>query len=149
MEDIIKLTEQINGQEVTLEASQQLPVSTDSLIISKVFEKDHNTIKRAIKNLPDFQDRISTSKIALSKYTDARGKVHDLFVVDRKTFTILILGFTGKVAYSYKVQYVDMFDSMEQKLKEQFVKEVNERCSIEVANAKQLLMNEKGEVSLK
>jgi len=56
MEDIIKLTEQINGQEVTLEASQQLPVSTDSLIISKVFEKDHNTIKRAIKNLPDFQD---------------------------------------------------------------------------------------------
>lgn len=95
-------------------------LTTTSLNVSLVFEKQHNDVLRKIDNLTkevpqDFNERNFT----LVSYTDAKGEKRPMYTLTRDAFTLLAMGFTGKKAMQFKLAYIDAFNRMEAELKKQ------------------------------
>ncbi len=53
-----------------------------------------------------------------SSYKDNGGRKRPLYYMDRDGFTLLAMGFTGEKALSWKIKYINAFNSMEEMLKE-------------------------------
>ena len=84
----------------------------NSLIVAKMFGKDHKNVLRSIKNLDCSQD-FWRLNFAPSKYTDDRGKTQPCVMMTRDGFTFLAMGFTGKKAAQFKEAYIKRFNEME------------------------------------
>ena len=97
---------------------------TDSRKIAEVFEKRHDHVIRAIKNLVESAEDNSPQNWGQSKmfiestYKDGSGKSNKLYFMNRDGFTLLAMGFTGAKAMEWKLKYIDAFNKMEQRLKE-------------------------------
>lgn len=90
-------------------------VVTTSLKVAEMFSKRHDNVIVDIRNL------LNTGEISLlnfeeSKYTNDRGKTYPMYLIDRDGFTLLAMGFTGKEALKFKVQYIQAFNKMEAEL---------------------------------
>jgi Rha family phage regulatory protein len=144
----MQLVKHINTTDVLFKHEQGF-TTTNSLDIAEVFEKEHAKVNRTIKNLPDFEERISTAKIVPISYKDNQGRKQTMMELDKETTTLLILSFTGNKAFEFKKLYVQAFDEMEQKLKEQQVKQIKEACDLQVAAAKEMYSNDQGLTSLR
>jgi phage regulator Rha-like protein len=46
-------------------------------------------------------------------YKDSTGKSNPLFVMTRDGFSLLVMGFTGKEALKFKIEYINAFNQME------------------------------------
>ena len=94
---------------------------TTSLKVAEVFEKNHQHVMRDIR---DLEKQISQSKIGraeeklfeLSNYIDAQGKSRPMYLMNRDGFSLLAMGFTGKKALQFKLDYIQAFNKMEEKL---------------------------------
>ena len=88
-------------------------VSTD---VANYFNREHrkilDSIERCLIEQPDL-DR----NFFRSKFVD-RGKKYPCYEMDRRGFSYLILGFTGKKANQFKLDYIDQFDRMEAYLRD-------------------------------
>ncbi len=84
----------------------------NSLIVAKMFGKDHKNVLRAIKNI-DCSEEFSRLNFAPSKYKDDRGKMQPCVMMTRDGFTFLAMGFTGKKAAQFKEAYIKRFNEME------------------------------------
>lgn len=98
------------NQIVTIQHRQAV---TTSVKIAEVFGKRHKHVLDAIevhlqglpeKWRPNFRPR---------DYTDERGKTWKMYEVSRDGFTLLAMGFTGKKALQFKMQYIEAFSKME------------------------------------
>lgn len=92
------------------------PITTSRLIAEK-FTKNHRDILRAIRELEcplDFTER----NFALSEYKDSTGRKLPEYHITKDGFTFLVMGFTGKQASKFKVEYINAFNQMEKQLKE-------------------------------
>ncbi len=85
----------------------------DSLAVAEKFHKRHDTVLRAIDNLRKNVAVESRGMYLLSAYTDAKGEKRKQYLMNRKGFTILAMGFNGKDALEWKLKYSDAFDQME------------------------------------
>ncbi len=99
-------------------------VLTTSINIADFFNKQHKEVLRKIENLKselpmDFWERNFT----LSKYQSKTGKntitENPMYLLTRKGFSFLAMGFTGKKANQFKIAYIEAFDAMEAELKKQ------------------------------
>ncbi len=83
-------------------------MSTD---VAKYFGREHrkvlDSIEKCLIEQPDL-DR----NFFRSKFVD-RCKKYPCYEMDRRGFSYLILGFTGKQANKFKLDYIDQFDRME------------------------------------
>lgn len=104
---------------------------TNSLLVAEKFEKNHSDVVRAIDNLLEKADSSDFQ-------CDAKLNIHDIFysymedvpqpnggikpakryVMNRDGFTLLTMGFTGKKAMKFKLDYIAAFNAMEKKLNE-------------------------------
>lgn len=84
----------------------------NSLMVAKMFGKDHKNVLRSIKNLDCSQD-FWRLNFAPSNYTDDRGKKQPCVMMTRDGFTFLAMGFTGKKAAQFKEAYIKRFNEME------------------------------------
>lgn len=50
---------------------------------------------------------------------DQNGQEYPIFIMNRDGFTLLAMGFTGKKALKFKLDYIAAFNAMEKALKEQ------------------------------
>lgn len=92
------------------------PVTT-SLLVAEKFEKDHKNVMRDIDNL--VKDVLNFEQIFYeSSYPDSYGRSQRMYVMNRDGFTLLAMGFTGKKAMSFKLEYIQQFNRMEQSLKQ-------------------------------
>lgn len=115
------------------------PITTSRLIAEK-FTKNHRDILRAIRELEcplDFTER----NFALSEYKDSTGRKLPEYHITKDGFTFLVMGFTGKQASKFKVEYINAFNQMEKQLKEP--KELSTLELLEIA-----LKNEKEKLAL-
>ena len=94
---------------------EQLVVS--SLQVADDFRKEHKTVLRNIENLAA-QNCITKSMFYEATY-DNRGKKYPMYIMNRDGFSLLVMGFTGKDALDWKLKYIDAFNKMEKKIKEQ------------------------------
>jgi Rha family phage regulatory protein len=86
-------------------------ITTTSVEIAKIFNKEHSNILRDIRSLP--QDNFSLFNFEESEYISLRGQKQPSYNLTRDGFSLLAMGFTGKKAYKWKIQFIDAFNKME------------------------------------
>ena len=102
-------------------------LKTDSLVVAKVFEREHFNLLRDIKNIiasDVYQKRIKngtqcTYELCFRINELANGKKVPYYEMDRQGFEILAMGFTGEKALEWKFKYSDAFAAMEAELLKQ------------------------------
>jgi len=82
-----------------------------SRVIAEKFDKAHKVVIRAVENLMA-QNCAVKPMFVLHKYT-VRGKKYPEYLMNRDGFSLLVMGFTGAEALSWKIKYIDAFNQME------------------------------------
>jgi Rha family phage regulatory protein len=95
---------------------------TSSLRVAEVFGKQHKDVLETVKNLVAEN---SAAKFFAEGTYKSRGKEYPLYFMNRDGFSLLAMGFTGKEALKFKIQYIQAFDSMEATLKQVPVKKLD------------------------
>ena len=97
---------------------QKNKIVTNTHIISKKFKRSHKNIMRAVEILKktDHEDRLNFEPIF---YKDSYGREQKMYSMDRRSFSILVMGFTGEQAMEWKHSFYDAFESMEKILLQQ------------------------------
>lgn len=98
----------------------QNEIYTDSLIVARVFEREHRTVLRDIRELiANAGEMIGLHNFVQSSYINLQGKKQPKFTLTKKALTLLIMGYTGKKAFQIKVNYIETFEKMESYIKNQ------------------------------
>lgn len=95
---------------------------TSSLLIAEKFGKSHDNVLRDIRNL--IQGGVlkndETPMFEETTYINEQNKqAYPMFLMNRDGFTLLAMGFTGKKAMQFKLEYIKAFNKMETIIKEQ------------------------------
>lgn len=109
--------------------SAQGKIVTSSQAVAYYFGKRHDNVISSIRGLLNFKDTqggIPKNGETLKKwfyeyqYTNEQNyQTYPAFLMTRDGFTLLAMGFTGKKALEWKIRYIQAFNEMERKLKEQ------------------------------
>lgn len=92
-------------------------VVTDSLTVSAVFDKRHDSVMRDIRNL-DCSESFNLHNFVEVEYLDERNRSYKKYLIKRDGLAFLVFGYTGKKAAEYKEKYIHAFNEMEKKLNE-------------------------------
>lgn len=90
---------------------------TTSLQVAESFSKKHKTVIRNIENLVA-QNCAAKMMFHKGTYKDKRGKEQPIYFMNRDGFSFLVMGFTGKEAFDWKLKYIEAFNKMEKLLQE-------------------------------
>lgn len=93
-------------------------VFTDSVIVAHYFKKRHDNVIQKIEEIIKMDDSMLLNFKA-TYYTDDRGNRQKKYEMDRKSFAMLAMGFTGKKAFQWKLKFIEAFEFMEQILLQQ------------------------------
>lgn len=93
-----------------------------SRVVAYDFDKQHKHVLEAIENL--IKDMGVAEKSAdlfiESKYQHPQNKQwYKEYLLTRDGFSLLVMGFTGKEALQWKLQYIEAFNKMEEQIKQQ------------------------------
>lgn len=82
--------------------------------IAKLFGKEHKDVLVSIREqiIPNVSEDFTQRNFPLSKYKDKSGKSNPEYLLNRKSFSMVIMGFTGKKAMSFKEAYIEAFEIM-------------------------------------
>jgi anti-repressor protein len=91
-------------------------VVTDSRSVAEHFGKRHDHVMRDIeaykKDVPNFGEMFHETTMP-----DSYGRQQKAYLMNRDGFSLLVMGFTGKVALEWKLKYIDAFNAMEKAIK--------------------------------
>ena len=90
---------------------------TSSQIIAAYFNKEHRNVLADIRAILAAEN--SAAKFFYTASFLNRGKRYPMYFMNRDGFSLLAMGFTGKKALERKIRYIQAFNEMEKKLKEQ------------------------------
>lgn len=91
-------------------------VLTTSRKIAGKFSKRHADVIRAIQEM-ELPDSYRERNFALSSYKNDQGKALPEYIITKDGFSLLVMGFTGKKALQFKVDFIEAFNQMESALK--------------------------------
>ena len=91
---------------------------TTSLVVAEAFGKEHKHVLESIKNLT-VENSAVKKMFAEGVYKNERNREYPMFYMNRDGFTLLAMGFTGKKAMEFKLQFIDAFNEMEDYIKSQ------------------------------
>src|SRR5690625_1828327 len=93
-------------------------VVTSSRNVARDFNKEHRAVLKAIDDL--LKDGVALNDADLfyeTTYTHEQNKQrYRQYLMNRDGFTLLVMGFTGKKAMQFKMQYINAFNEMEKEL---------------------------------
>ena len=92
---------------------------TSSLLIAEKFGKEHKNVMQSIRNLigGTAENSAIAEMFSESTYFNEQNKEQPMFLMNRDGFTLLAMGFTGKKAMQFKLEYIKAFNSMEAQIK--------------------------------
>lgn len=93
-------------------------LKTDSLIVAKVFEKEHKNVMRDIRNL-ECSSEFRKLNFELTDYIDKNNDSQPKYEMSRDGFMFLAMGFTGARAAQWKESVINAFNVMEAELRKQ------------------------------
>lgn len=115
------MKELIPKNEYGLFADKKDIVRVDSLYVAEFFEKNHKEVLRDIRNIAAPNSGLSKEfaerNFALGSYKDKQNQKRPCYYLTRDGFTILVMGYTGKKALSFKELYIRRFNEMEELIK--------------------------------
>ena len=99
---------------------------TTSLKVAEYFGKEHKNVIRDIENLIKQMasvrqsSNLSSAKmfIKTSYQAEKDGRRYPMYLMTYDGFTLLAMGFTGKKALQFKLDYIQAFNAMEKALAE-------------------------------
>lgn len=103
--------------DIVLSMQSGEPVAS-SRQIAENFEKNHNHVLRDIDSLKKDVSNFGQMFFETTA-PDSYGREQRAYLMNRDGFTLLAMGFTGKVALEWKLKYIAAFNEMEKKLTEQ------------------------------
>ena len=86
---------------------------TTSLKVAEVFSKNHRDVMRSIKNLTA-QNCAVGKMFVESTYVNQQGHEQPMYYMNRDGFTLLAMGFTGRDAMKFKLEYIEAFNQMDE-----------------------------------
>lgn len=93
-------------------------VLTSSLLVAEKFGKEHKRILQDIRELK-CSEEFRQHHFVLSSHVNTQNRELPLYVMDKDGFTLLVMGYTGEIAMTFKEEYIKAFNEMERRLKEQ------------------------------
>ena len=90
-------------------------VETTSLIIADKFRKRHDNVVQKIENIINL-DESNRLIFKVVEYVDLKGEERKMYKMDRDSFSMLAMSFTGKKAFKWKLDFIHSFNSMEKQL---------------------------------
>lgn len=88
-----------------------------SRVVATYFNKEHKHVMEAVRKL--INDEESTSpEFSTNLFMDKYNREQPEYLMTKKGFTLLAMGFTGKEALKFKIAYFEQFEAMEESLKE-------------------------------
>ncbi|MFT0359214.1 Rha family transcriptional regulator [Bacteroides thetaiotaomicron] len=90
---------------------------TNSVLVAEKFGKKHYHVMDTIKVLLSSHEKTGQFFVS-STYTDNSGKENLMYIMNRDGFTLLAMGFTGKKALQFKLDYIEAFNKLEKAIKE-------------------------------
>lgn len=102
--------------DIVFQGSEGQPL-TNSILVAEKFEKQHSHVIRSIQNLQLANPKVDALFVSAS-YIDEQGKDRPMYIMNRDGFTLLAMGFTGKKALQFKLDYIEAFNKMEKAIKE-------------------------------
>ncbi|MDT2832209.1 Rha family transcriptional regulator [Vagococcus carniphilus] len=109
---------------VKLENNQ--PV-TSSLRVAEVFDKQHKHVLEAIDDLVGVVEN-SADLFMEDTYTHPQNKQkYRQIIMNKKGWTLIAMGFTGKKATQFKLDYINAFEKMEEQISKNKTKELSYR----------------------
>lgn len=96
-------------------------LTVSSREVGKHFEKQHKHILEKITSLSvEIQPAENSARYFIeSEYTDSKGESRKEYLLTRDGFSLLVMGFTGQKALEWKLKYINAFNEMEKRIKEQ------------------------------
>lgn len=104
-----------------IELVDDLPV-TSSLEVAKHFDKQHKDVLRAIDNLEipaDLRQRIFAPTFYEVEGPNKSTRQEPAVRINRDGFALLVMGFTGRAAMRWKIAYINAFNEMERRLRQE------------------------------
>ncbi len=106
----------------TLVSNNGGQATTDSLRIAAKFGKRHDHVLRDIRKIIESDNFLTNPKLGelyfiKLEYKDLKGEDRDYYIISKKGFTILAMGFTGQKAFNFKIEYIEAFEKIENELK--------------------------------
>lgn len=93
-------------------------VFTDSLLVAKRFKKRHDNVLRSIHTLlRDNSNLRGLPKFEESSYISAQGKAQPKYLLTKDAMILLVMGYTGKKAMEFKIDYINAFNAMYDRLR--------------------------------
>ncbi len=91
---------------------------TNSVLVAKKFGKEHKHVLEAIRNTIRGCAEFSASPMfdETTYVNEQNGQTYPMFVMNRDGFSLLTMGFTGKKAMKFKVDFINAFNKMEETL---------------------------------
>lgn len=104
--------------ELVFRSDKGNPVTT-SLLVAEKFEKNHRDVLESIDELIRGVAEKSADLFYETTYIHPQNKQpYRMYIMNRDGFTLLAMGFTGKKAMTFKLEYIQQFNQMERQLKE-------------------------------
>lgn len=92
-------------------------ILTNSVLVAKKFGKEHKHVLDSIRKIMTAENSAVLQMFEQSSYLNEQNKLQPMFVMTRDGFTLLAMGFTGKQAMEFKLDYIGAFNKMEETLK--------------------------------
>lgn len=91
-----------------------------SRVVAYDFDKRHDHVLRDINNIIESNTTQNWGLLFIeSQYKASNGKMNKEYLLTRDGFSLLVMGFTGKEALQWKLQYIEAFNKMEEQIKQQ------------------------------
>jgi Rha family phage regulatory protein len=92
---------------------------TTSRILADKFNKQHKNVLAKIEQLKNEDKETFTGlNIKLSHYIDESGKKNKAYSLNRDAYAFFAMGFTGKQANKFKIDFIRAFNEMERWIKD-------------------------------
>lgn len=93
---------------------------TNSVLVAKKFGKEHRNVMRDIRSLLEsgvLKNEHTPMFEETTYVNEQNGQTYPMFIMNRDGFTLLTMGFNGKQALQFKLEYIGAFNKMEDTLK--------------------------------
>lgn len=108
-----------------------------SRVVAKDFGKRHDNVIRDIEAISSEMSTPQNRGLFIeSKYKASNGKMNKEYLLTRDGFSLLVMGFNGKEALQWKLQYIEAFNKMEEQIKNQ----MNNTSSVSAITKEQMLI---------
>lgn len=130
-------------------------VVTTSRQVAEVFKKEHRNVMKDIRELRSMLksedcsnfNSPQTERFEETTYRNSQNKQQPMYIMNRDGFALLAMGYTGKRALAFKLEFIKAFDEMEKRLQSNYFLEILDkikRIKNDDVNYYVYLINEKG-----